>query len=370
MTNWFSSLSTRARALEDEYFLVTMTKDSVRDYLEQYLGQNTNSTVVATMATMAEDRAMMAEDRARARAMMAEDRAMMAEDRAASPSDDGGGPSDDGGGPSDDGGGGDKLGGVNFTSISLNYISVNTNSFDYVIRAQKTSDLNQIVTLEKGTELSFASFLIGLVLPESEFWVNLNPWEPDRIIGKDLGSTDVGRIMLEADLQMKRSFSSHENPGNGDVGAQFWDILDQKKVELMNGIIKKHSSEIEDVDDVQFSPVTRHWIVPDKVEAYENGDEIYIVSATLSINSEPVSEQSTYSLENSQTISESTKADLNEAAKEYGRYVKELQEKMILPLVVQEVNQGQNYSDLRQIYISLALAQWYRDNKSPQRSLL
>jgi RHS repeat-associated protein len=258
------------------------------------------------------------------------------------------------------------LGGVNFTAISLNYISVSTNSFNYVIKAQKTGDLTQNILLLNGTELSFASFLTGLALPESKFWVNLNPWEPDRIIEEDLGTTDVGRIMLEADLAMKRSFSSYENPGNGEMGVQFWDLLEQKKVELMNGIMQKHPSEIRDVDDVQFSPVTRHWIVPDRVEAYENDYEIKIISATLNINSEPVSEQSTYTLRDSLTVSDSAKQDLQAVAKEYGRYVKELQEQMILPLVVQDVNQGQNYSELRQIYISLALAQWYKSKGNSQ----
>ncbi len=257
------------------------------------------------------------------------------------------------------------LGGVNFSSISLSYISMGANSFNYAIKAQKTSDFNQNVALQNGTELSFVSFLTGLVLPESKFWVNLNPWEPDRIIEADLGATDVGRIMLEADLTMKRSFSSYENPGNGDVGMQYWSLLDKKNTELMNGIMQRHP-EIKNVNDVQFSPVTRHWIVPDKVVAYENGNEIYIINASLTINSEATSDQTTYSLVNGETVSDSTKADLSKTAKEFGKYVKDLDDQMILPIVVQDINHAQNYSDLRQIYISLALAQWYKSKGNSQ----
>lgn len=263
----------------------------------------------------------------------------------------------------------EEPGGVDFTSIRLNYISVRNDSFDYIIKAEKAKDMNQIVTIEDETEISLISFSTGLTLPESEFWVNLNPWEPDRIIEKDLGTTDVGRIMLEADLRMKKDFSRYEDPCESETGVEFWKLLGEKREELVKEIMKRHPDEIKDVNEVQFAPVTRHWIVPDKVEAYETDNEIYIVNATLNIFSEPVYEQSTYNVVNTLTLSKASKEDLSEAAKEYGRYVKELQERKILPLVVREVNSGKNYSDLRQVYISLALAQWYKNKYRHSPSL-
>jgi hypothetical protein len=127
--------------------------------------------------------------------------------------------------------------------------------------------------------------------------------------------------------------------------------------------MNQHPDEIKDTKNVLFRPVTRHWIVPDGVDAYETDNEIYIVNATLDIYSEPVYEHSTYEIvnQNALFVSRACKDDLSEAAKEYGRYVKELEEERILPLVVQGVNQGKNYSDLRCIYNSLALAQWYKN---------
>lgn len=275
--------------------------------------------------------------------------------------------------PWDDGngGGGGNLGGVDFTNVQLNYISYNTsidkefNTFNYIFKVKKAEG---IVDLEDETEKSLISFSIGLLIPASEFWVNLNPLEPDRIIEKDLKTTDVGRIMLQADLQMKKDFSRYEDPCEGKTGIEFWNLLNEKKDKLVKELIVKHPGEIKDVNDVQFSPVTRHWIVPDKVVAYENDNEIYIINSTMNISSEPVSEQSRY-IVNSLTLSKSSKEDLDQAAKEYGKYVKELQEKKILPLVVHEVNNGKNYSDLRQVYNSLALAQWYK-NKNRQGSSL
>ena len=262
------------------------------------------------------------------------------------------------------------LGGIDFTSIRLNYISTSTYSdpmgqmqnFDFALKAQKAEKDDEIIDIEDATELSLNSFFIGLTLPESKFWVNLNPWEPDVIMDEDLRKTDVGRIMLDADLQMKKDFCKYGNPCESEIGEKYWELLNKKTEELAEECIKNHPDEIEDADNVLFSPVTRHWIVPDKTDVYETDDEVYIVDMTLSIESDSVYEHSTYQIVNQNpSLSDECQDDLDEAAKEYGRYAMELEEVMILPVVVREVNHGEYYSDLRQVYTSLALAQWYKD---------
>lgn len=264
----------------------------------------------------------------------------------------------------------ESLGGVDFTSIQLNYISTSTYSdslgqmqnFDFVLKAKKAEKSDEIINIEDATELSLNSFFIGLTLPESKFWVNLNPWKPDVIADEDLRKTDVGGIMLEADLQMKKDFCKYANPCESEIGEEYWELLNKKSEELAEECMKKHPAEIEGTDNVLFSPVTRHWIVPDKTDVYGTDYEVYIVDMTLNIESDPVYNHSTYQIINQNpSLSDECKEDLDEAAKEYGRYAMELDEVMILPLVVQEVNHGGYYSDLRQVYISLALAQWYKD---------
>ena len=257
-------------------------------------------------------------------------------------------------------------GGVDFTSIQLNYISTFSDQefgiFNYALKAKKAENDDEIIDIEGATELSLNSFFIGLTLPKSKFWVNLNPWEPDVIMDEDLRKTDMGRIMLEADLQMKKDFCKYGNPCESEIGEEYWELLNKKSEELAEECMKKHPAEIEDTDNVLFSPVTRHWIVPDKTDVYGTDDEVYIVDMTLNIESYPVYEHSTYQIVNQNpSLSDECKEDLDEAAKEYGRYAMELEEVMILPLVVQEVNHGGYYSDLRQVYTSLALAQWYKD---------
>jgi hypothetical protein len=268
--------------------------------------------------------------------------------------------------PWDDGNGGNSLGGVDFTDVSINSISSNMSAeqigkFGYTFKAKKANVGDKIINIEDATELSLSSFFVGLTIPKSEFWVNLNLWEPDRIIEKDLETTDVGRIMLESDLRMKKNFGKYEDPCQSEIGTKYWELLEQKRDELITNVMRKYPDDIKDVKNVQFAPVTRYWIVPDKMDIYETDDEIYIIDATMNISSEPVYEHSKYQIVNQDTIfmSEGSKDELDDASKEYGRYVKELEEKMLLPLVVQDINK--NYSDLMKIYISLALSQLYKD---------
>jgi len=65
-------------------------------------------------------------------------------------------------------------------------------------------------------------FQVGIRLPDSMFWVNLRPDAPDDIIDPYLSRTDMGRIMLEADLQLKKDLARFTSPDT-KTGRQYWD---------------------------------------------------------------------------------------------------------------------------------------------------
>jgi hypothetical protein len=262
---------------------------------------------------------------------------------------------------------GKDLGGIDFSSIQLNYISVFSEQdeeiFSYVLKAKKAEKGDEIIDLEDATELSLNSFFIGLSIPNDEFWVNLNPWESDRIIEDDLVGTDVGKILLDADFQMKRDFCKYEDPCTGEIGETYWALLDKKQEELVSDGMNKYPGQIKEIENVLFQTATRHWIVPDRIDVYGNENEIYVINSTLNIYSEPVYNHSTFEIVNqdASSLSKECLDYLNETVKEYGRYAAELEEEMILPLVVQDMNSN-TYADLRQVYVSLALAQWYKEH--------
>ena len=270
-----------------------------------------------------------------------------------------------------------ELGGVNFTSIQLNYISMGEDpltgnkNFNFVLKTQSSGEKSKAINLKDASALSARSFLTGLSLPNNKFWVNLNPWEPNRITDADLSHTDVGRIMLEADLQMKKDFCKYEDPCKSKIGNKFWKLLGKKHQDLVNDSMKKYPGEIQNGTNVRFAGVTRHWIVPDKIKAYGSGDEIYIDNSTLNVSSEPVSEHSYYDIVNQDTssISKECLEDLNKSVKIYGNYTKELEDQLILPLVVRDINSEDAYSELRQVYVSLALAQLCKERENSGKDI-
>ena len=68
------------------------------------------------------------------------------------------------------------------------------------------------------------AFFVWLTHPPDSFWVNLAPTESDRVIDSELGRTEVGKTMLDADLLLKRTAAKLLHPDH-EVGAKFWNEL-------------------------------------------------------------------------------------------------------------------------------------------------
>lgn len=62
----------------------------------------------------------------------------------------------------------------------------------------------------EGTDLQNESqklvnyFMATLTVPENEMWVNLSPYEKDRIVADGLGDTELGRDLLAQDYLLKQ----------------------------------------------------------------------------------------------------------------------------------------------------------------------
>ncbi|MFB3764522.1 MAG: hypothetical protein ACE14P_04650 [Methanotrichaceae archaeon] len=269
-----------------------------------------------------------------------------------------------------------NLAGINFTSIKLNSISVATDgsggvNFDLILKAEKAEGAKPGINIQNATRIGAAAFMTGLAVNDNKFWVNLNPWEVDRIIDEELGQSEVGRIMLEADLQMKKDFGNYGNPCANETGKVLWGLLDKKREDLVQRCMNKFPGEIKETSNIIFKPVQRHWIVPDKACAYSNESLIYIINASLTINSEPVTDHSSFQVNNQDinTLSRDCVEELNRSAKEYAEYYKNLEERMIQPYIVADINADEKYEDLREVYAALALAQWYKSKTTPHTDI-
>ncbi|MBP6920236.1 MAG: class I SAM-dependent methyltransferase [Candidatus Omnitrophica bacterium] len=179
-------------------------------------------------------------------------------------------------------------------------------------------------------------FFIGVRLPNSSFWVNLRPDSPERIIDARLAQTDIGRIMLAADVQLKKDLAAYTSPKTKE-GKAYWDKLYKKAEELFGS------------EDISIPTMTRPWIVPDEIILRDAGTSAYIYKATLKVLLEADH------LRNGPAIQSA-----DPRIKTLNDYSSQIIKESILPKLSKDVNISRRYAPLRQVYYSLILAQWFK----------
>ena len=79
---------------------------------------------------------------------------------------------------------------------------------------------NQEQLKQQATQL-VKYFLAGLTIPEGDLWVNLSPYEKNRMVPEALCQTDLGRDLLAQDYILKQLTASLIYPEK-DLGKAFW----------------------------------------------------------------------------------------------------------------------------------------------------
>lgn len=179
-------------------------------------------------------------------------------------------------------------------------------------------------------------FFVGISLPDDAFWVNLRPDSPHDIIDPLLGKTGFGRILLEADLQLKKDTARATDPRTPE-GREYWDKLYHKAAELYG------------TQDMVIPTLTRPWIVPDEIVISESGDSAYIYKATLKV----MLEQDRLTGDGAYSFTDPREKELNE-------YSSRLIRETIIPKLTREINAARRYAPLRQVYYSLILARCFK----------
>lgn len=240
-----------------------------------------------------------------------------------------------------------ETGGIDFSSINIQYFSEYQDRPLYVMGAAFRgipSKAGQGIDLQQASELSWDSLFIWLALPNSAFWVNLNPAEPGRIIDRELGKTDVGRILLEADFQMKKDVARLTHP-NSQLGRQFWD-------KIYNHIMGR--TPIVGPTQIAIPVTFRVWIVPGQVVVWATEENIYVVNGQMEVKLE------TEYLSRINGVISSVPLMETPGTSENQKYAEGLLKEMILPALVKEVNTGSQYQELRQVFYSRVIAEWYK----------
>jgi len=195
-------------------------------------------------------------------------------------------------------------------------------------------------SFEDESEKLIKYFLASLTTPEDQMWVNLSPDQPDRIIPDTFGKTEMGRDLLAQDYLLKQLTASLMSP-DSELGEEFWERVYARTYEVAHVQPRRLSQGIP--NDI-FSKV---WIVPQEALIYEHEKGAFIVKSGLKVMME---EDYMVSL-----------GDADLRIFQNNKISSQLIREVILPELEREVNEGETFANLRQIYHSMLLATWYKN---------
>ena len=219
---------------------------------------------------------------------------------------------------------------------------------DFIL--DKGNSVNSIEQLKLESTRLIKYFLASVTVPEKDLWVNLSPYEKDRIVPDAFGVTEMGRDLLAQDYMLKQITASVIYP-EGEVGKTFW------------AKVYAEAQKRFGTTDVPVDTFNKVWIVPEKAVVYENKDAAYVVASRLKVMLETdyvaMSDQKDMAGIATQAVGpkgagEGLVSSRHEIAKDVLRDV-------VIPILEKEVNEGRNFAQLRQVYNSLILAVWFKD---------
>ncbi|HNQ50806.1 MAG TPA: hypothetical protein PKL03_05150 [Candidatus Omnitrophota bacterium] len=228
-------------------------------------------------------------------------------------------------------------GAYDVSSFCLNSLSIDTHAgretLTFEVAARRSSGFETSLNIQKATEKAIEYFFIGLVMPDEAFWVNLNPKGMTQIMDPGLADTDLGKVMLAADLRLKKDTCDLTNPQKSKIGRDYWDRLYAKADEL--GIVD------------QIPVYNRVWIMPGEALLVQTQDRIEIAQSALQVCFDA-------------DVFAGNVPSGGAKAKKLQVYAGQLMREMIIPELNRRVNESRSYSDLRQVYNALILARAYK----------
>ena len=211
-------------------------------------------------------------------------------------------------------------------------------------------------------------FLASLTIPEKDLWVNLSPYENQRIIQDDFGRTGMGRDLLAQDYILKQLTAGLLHP-DGVTGKVFW------------AEIYKRAYDQYGTTDIPVDTFNKVWIMPAKSVVYESrspdGKKIsaFIQEMKLKVMLEtdylatsnnplptgghaaPFDSVSSGTLPSDSGLNAKAAEGTNSTTSEL---TKDILREVVIPVLEKEVNEGANFALLRQVSYSLILSVWLK----------
>ena len=226
--------------------------------------------------------------------------------------------------------------------------------FDFIIH-RGDKPLTEAQKREEYTKLT-KYFLASLAIPDEDQWVNLSPYEKDRIIKDNFGKTAMGRDLLAQDYLLKQITASLIYPQDS-LGKKFWDR------------VYKEAQEKYGTTNIPVNTFNKVWILPDDALIYEKGNTAYILKNHLRV----MLEEDYLALTHNVIPAKAGIQRNGSPIKTFGddkahTIVSKIVKEIILPALEREVNEGRNFAPLRQVYSGMLLAAWFK--RTLKQSLL
>ncbi len=210
--------------------------------------------------------------------------------------------------------------------------------FDFILDQGDSLVPSGVALKQEATRL-IKYFLASMTIPENDLWVNLSPYEKDRIIPQSFGLTEMGRDLLAEDYMLKQITASLIYPED-TVGKNFWKRIYAEAQKRFG------------TTDIPVNTFNKVWVVPENAVVYENPRTMtaYVEQASLKV----MLEQDYLSLTKHVPLQARAQgADINKIGSDIVREI-------VIPELTKEINEDKNFARLRQVYNSLILATWYK----------
>jgi hypothetical protein len=186
-------------------------------------------------------------------------------------------------------------------------------------------------------------------------YVNLAPNESAKLLSQTLRGTRLGIALLEFDYRLKRLSASLLHP-DVDTGRRFWaEVLDSCKGDL-------------DLEEIPYAGFQRVWIVPDKAVVYEGTRKsIERLLSRERAKREGGGDEEPCAIVIEQRLKTMTEREYlagrghTERADRLAAIWDEAFRRVVLPVIEAEVNEGENFAEMRQIYYTMILEVWFKN---------
>lgn len=240
---------------------------------------------------------------------------------------------------------GSDSGGVDFSAVKLGVQQVSGKCRE----SKKCRKVTPLLSVAKPFDASAAApaFHAWSAFPDDAFWVNLHPHEPGRLIDPGLQATNTGRVLLQADLQLKKTAAALLHPDT-DLGERFWNAVYDRA----------------GLRDSKLCYSLRQWITPGRVEVLEAGDAVHIAAAQLEVHHE-----GQFTAAAGAGAGAGAARESEEMAAEACRgvdpdvraFAEALYADLVLPELTRAVNTEAEYAELRRAYYWRLVWEWARE---------